>query len=85
MGGKPLVIRLWVNCVHMCACLCVGVDLNNGKSNFLIRYVMIEVFPHSNYSIQIEFSNYVKLKHLITCDHLLDYSTVRRYRSIKIL
>lgn len=53
--------------------VCVCVDLNNWESNFLVRCVAVEMFPHSNYSIQIEFSNYAKLEHLITHDHWLDY------------
>ena len=51
----------------------VCVDLNNWESDFLIRCVVVEMFPHSNYSVQIEFSNYAKLEHLITHDHWLDY------------
>lgn len=41
MGDKPLVFRFQVNCV--CVCVCI----NNWESNFLVRYVVTEVFPHT--------------------------------------
>ena len=45
MGDKPLVFRFQVNSVCVCVCVCVCVS--NWESNFLVRYVVTEVFPHT--------------------------------------